>query len=54
MMLQMAVGTSGAMYGSSAIIYLLVPIIAITLFQMGCLFFANGLDEALNPRLRTQ
>lgn len=54
MMLQMAVGASGAMYGSSAIVYLLVPIVAITLFQMGCLFFASGLDEALNPRLRTQ
>ena len=51
-MLQMALSTTGAMYGSSAVVYLLVPIIAIALFQMGCLFFASGLDEALNPRLR--
>lgn len=54
MMLQMAISTTGAMYGSSAIIYFLVPVLGIVLFQMGCLFFANGLDEALNPRLRAQ
>ncbi|SHE97436.1 peptide/nickel transport system permease protein [Caldanaerobius fijiensis DSM 17918] len=52
MMLNMAVTTTGAIYGSSAIIYFLVPVLAIMFFQMGCLFFANGLDEALNPRLR--
>ena len=54
MMLQLATTTTGAMYGSSAIIYFLVPVAGIMLFQMGCLFFASGLDEALNPRLRTQ
>lgn len=54
MMLQMATTTTGAMYGSSAIVYFLVPVMGIMLFQMGCLFFSNGLDEALNPRLRTQ
>lgn len=52
MMLNMAITQTGAIYGSSAIIYFLVPVLAIMFFQMGCLFFANGLDEALNPRLR--
>jgi len=37
-----------------AIYYLLSPIICLTLFQMGCIFFASGIDEALNPRLREQ
>jgi peptide/nickel transport system permease protein len=54
MMLQMAISNTGALYGSSAIIYFLVPVLGIVFFQMGCLFFANGLDEALNPRLRAQ
>lgn len=54
MMLNMATNTTGAMYGSSALVYMLVPILGIMFFQMGCLFFANGLDEALNPRLRVQ
>ena len=27
-------------------------IMGIVLFQLGCYFFANGLDEAMNPRLR--
>lgn len=31
---------------------LFVPIAAIALFQMGALLFANGLDDAINPRLR--
>ncbi len=54
MMLNLATTATGAMYGSSALIYFAVPVCGIMLFQMGCLFFANGLDDALNPRLRTQ
>ncbi|MGI6707325.1 MAG: ABC transporter permease [Clostridia bacterium] len=54
MMLNLATTATGAMYGSSALIYFFVPVCGIMLFQMGCLFFANGLDDALNPRLRTQ
>lgn len=34
--------------------YLLSPIVCLTLFQMGCIFFASGIDDALNPRLRDQ
>ncbi|MCI2068998.1 MAG: ABC transporter permease [Bacilli bacterium] len=42
-----------AVITSPKAIYLLMsPIVAITLFQTGALFLANGLDEALNPRLR--
>lgn len=51
MMINMATTTTGAMYGSTALIYFLVPVFGIMLFQMGCLFFANGLDDALNPKL---
>jgi peptide/nickel transport system permease protein len=32
--------------------YLLAPIVCLTLFQMGCIFFASGIDDALNPRLQ--
>lgn len=51
MMINLATSTTGAMYGSTALIYFLVPVMGIMLFQMGCLFFANGLDDALNPKL---
>jgi peptide/nickel transport system permease protein len=54
MMLQIAMTSTGALYGSNAMTYFLVPIIGIVLFQMGCLFFASGMEEAFNPRLRTQ
>lgn len=32
--------------------FMLVPLVAIVLFQIGALLFANGMDEVLNPRLR--
>ncbi|MEG2295176.1 MAG: ABC transporter permease [Oscillospiraceae bacterium] len=51
MMISLATTTTGAMYGSSALIYFLTPVFGIMLFQMGCLFFANGLDDAFNPKL---
>lgn len=51
MMINLATTTTGAMYGSTAIIYFLTPVFGIMLFQMGCLFFANGLDDAFNPKL---
>ena len=31
---------------------MMVPTAAFVLLQMSLIFFANGLDEALNPRLR--
>jgi len=54
MMLNLAMTSTGAVYGSSALIYFVTPIMGIMLFQMGCLFFASGMEEAFNPRLRTQ
>lgn len=54
MMLNLAMTQTGALYDPNSMFYFLSPVLAIMLFQMGCLFFANGLDEALNPRLRTQ
>lgn len=51
MMISLATTTTGAMYGSSALIYFLTPVCGIMLFHMGCLFFANGLDDAFNPKL---
>lgn len=32
--------------------YMMSPLLAIVLFQIGAILFANGLDEVLNPRLR--
>lgn len=52
-MIQLALTASGAMMGSGAIVYFLSPVVCIVLFQLGCYLFATGLDEALNPRLRT-
>lgn len=52
MMIQLALTVSGAMMGSSAIVYFLAPVVCIVLFQLGCYLFATGLDDALNPRLR--
>ncbi len=53
MMIQLSLTVSGAMMGSGAIFYFLAPVFCIILFQLGCYLFATGLDEALNPRLRT-
>ena len=53
MMIQLSLTTSGAMMGSGAIVYFLSPVVCIILFQLGCYLFATGLDEALNPRLRS-
>jgi len=42
----------GAAYGSSAIWYFLFPTIFVTLFMVGLIELAYGIDEAINPRLR--
>ena len=42
----------GALLIPEAIYFVLAPIVAIMIFQMGAILFASGLDEALNPRLR--
>ncbi len=38
---------------TAGIFNMLVPTLAFVLLQMSLIFFANGLDEALNPRLRS-
>lgn len=52
LMLNLAISNTGGIFNSRGYIYLASPIVCLALFQMGCVFFGNGLDEALNPRLR--
>ena len=42
----------GALVVPEARLYLFAPIIFIMLFQLGAILFSDGLDEAINPRLR--
>lgn len=53
-MLNLAMTKTGAMFGSSAWIYLLTPIVAIVIFQSSCFMFAKGLEDAFNPRIRSE
>jgi len=52
-MIQVAISQTGALMGSASMVYFLAPVACLMLFQLGCYFFASGLDEALNPRLRS-
>ncbi|WP_082023947.1 ABC transporter permease [Clostridium polynesiense] len=52
MMINISLSQTGALLGSSSMVYFLAPVVSIVLFQLGCYLFATGLDEALNPRLR--
>jgi peptide/nickel transport system permease protein len=52
-MLNLAVSQTGGIFNPLGFIYLLSPIVCLGLFQLGSIFFANGIDEALNPRLRS-
>ena len=52
-MITVAISQTGALLGSSSMIYFIAPVVCLMLFQLGCYFFATGLDEALNPRLRS-
>lgn len=51
-MLSLALSQTGGIFNPQGYIYLLSPIVTLALFQLGAIFFANGIDEALNPRLR--
>ena len=42
----------GALVVPEARLFLFAPIIFISLFQLGAILFSDGLDEAINPRLR--
>lgn len=52
-MINVAISQTGALMGSGSMVYFLAPVVCLMLFQLGCYFFATGLDEALNPRLRS-
>jgi peptide/nickel transport system permease protein len=51
-MLNIAIQQTGAINNTAGYIYIFAPIACIGLLTMGSVFFANGLDQALNPRLR--
>ncbi|MCQ6559254.1 ABC transporter permease [Paenibacillus mendelii] len=51
-MLNLAISQTGGIFNPLGFIYLFSPILCLALFQLGSIFFANGIDEALNPRLR--
>ena len=51
MMLRMAM-MQGVIYAPNGVYYLLSPVFAIALLQIGGYFFAHGMDEIFNPRLR--
>lgn len=53
-MLNLAMTKTGAMFGSSAWIYLLTPIVGIVIFQSSCFMLAKGLEDAFNPRVRSE
>ncbi len=52
MMLNLAIKNTGGIFNPLGYYYLISPMICTILFQLGCIFFSHGLDEALNPRLR--
>ena len=52
MMLNLATISTGAIYVPQAYGYLFAPIFFIVLLQLGMIFFASGLEEIFDPRLR--
>ena len=53
-MLTMALQNTGVAYNNDGLIYFFTPIVCLALLQLGCLFFASGVDKAFDPRLRTE
>lgn len=51
-MLNLATFQTGAIYVPKAIFYVISPMAAIVLFQLGGVYFIYGLEEVFNPRLR--
>lgn len=51
-MLNLAMFHTGAVFVPKAIFYVLSPMAAIVILQLGSLCFARGMEEVLNPRLR--
>ncbi len=44
--------TRGAAYDPDTVLYILAPVIAISLLQLGLVMMTRSLEEVLNPRLR--
>ena len=53
-MLNFAINQAGAIYTSQSLIYLLSPMVAIVVLQVGFVLFTRALDQLFNPRIRTQ
>ena len=53
-MLDMVYQQAGALYNPQAIHYLLAPIFAVVLPQIGLILFSYAIDEIFNPRLRAE
>lgn len=53
-MLSLALQNTGIAYNPDGLIYFMTPVICLALLQLGCIFFSSGLDEAFDPRLRTE
>lgn len=51
-MLNFAYSEAGAIYTRSSVFYLMAPLVAIILLQLGAVNFSNALDEVFNPQLR--
>ncbi|MCL2060742.1 MAG: ABC transporter permease [Oscillospiraceae bacterium] len=52
-MLNLAITQTAGAIEPRTMFFLFSPIVCFILLQTGCIFFASGLDEALNPRLRS-
>lgn len=53
-MLNWAFNVSGAIYSPQSILFLIAPLIAITLLQMGGVLLNQALEEYFNPNLRAR
>lgn len=52
-MLNFAINQAGAIYTSQSLLYLLSPMFAIVILQIGFVLFTRALDQLFNPRIRT-
>jgi len=52
-MLNLAITQTAGAIEVRTMFFLFSPILCFVMLQTGCIFFASGLDEALNPRLRS-
>lgn len=53
-MLNFGMNQSGSLYTSQSMLYLLSPMVAIVLLQIGFVLFTRAVDQFFNPRLRSE